>query len=94
MAVLFLDLDRFKAINDRFGHNVGDELLVLVARRLCQCVRKNDRVCRMGGGEFTAVLSGVQAKSNVDTIAPKILAALGQPFNLHGKCLSIPTRTN
>jgi len=91
MAVLFLDLDRFKSINDRFGHNVGDELLVLVAKRLCQCVRENDTVCRMGGDEFTAVLSDVQAKSNVETIAQKILAALDQPFNLHGQHLSIST---
>lgn len=90
-AVLFLDLDRFKGINDSLGHSVGDELLVLVAKRLRQCVRDTDTVCRMGGDEFTAVLGGIQSLENVRAIAEKMLASLASPFNVQDQHLHIST---
>jgi diguanylate cyclase (GGDEF)-like protein/PAS domain S-box-containing protein len=90
-AVLFLDLDRFKSINDSLGHSVGDELLILVAKRLRQCVRESDTVARMGGDEFTAVLGGIHAVENVQSICEKMLAAMSSPFLVQEHQLRIST---
>ncbi|WP_296509504.1 EAL domain-containing protein [Rhodoferax sp.] len=90
-AVLFLDLDRFKGINDSLGHSVGDELLILVAKRLRQCVRESDTVARMGGDEFTAVLGGIHSVDNVRLIGEKMLASLANPFHIEGQHLRIST---
>jgi diguanylate cyclase (GGDEF)-like protein len=81
-AVLYLDLDRFKMINDTLGHSVGDELLRLVAGRLTQTLRETDTVARIGGDEFIILLSSVNDHGDVSVLANKILQALIVPFKL------------
>lgn len=88
-AVMFVDLDRFKPINDRFGHAVGDEVLKTVARRLAGCVRRADTVARTGGDEFVVVLSSVAKSEDAARIGGKILEELARPFNAHGHELEI-----
>jgi diguanylate cyclase (GGDEF)-like protein len=80
LAVLFLDLDRFKHINDSLGHVVGDKLLQSVARRLLACVRHSDTASRQGGDEFVVLLSNIKQAENAAIIAQKILAALTVPY--------------
>jgi diguanylate cyclase (GGDEF)-like protein len=82
LAVLFMDLDRFKAINDSLGHSVGDELLVLAAKRIRHCVRETDLVCRLGGDEFTALLPNLDGVQAARVVAAKILDALTRPFHI------------
>ncbi len=79
VAVLFMDLDHFKSINDTLGHDVGDELLKAVAARLLKCIRKNDLISRQGGDEFTGVLVGINHPENAGMIAEKIIKSLSQP---------------
>jgi len=81
-ALMFIDLDRFKNINDTWGHNSGDELLKIAAVRLSNCIRKSDTVARFGGDEFVVVLMGVTNKFTVEKIASNILETLSQPFYL------------
>ncbi len=81
-AVLMLDLDRFKAVNDGFGHLAGDELLVQVARRVNACVRNVDTVARLGGDEFTVLLNNISHFEDAGRIAEIIIAELTQPFHL------------
>ena len=81
-ALLFIDLDRFKEVNDLLGHDAGDLLLTQSARRLCDCVRESDTVARLGGDEFTIILTELDGKGHVEYIAKKILDALGDPFHL------------
>jgi diguanylate cyclase (GGDEF)-like protein/PAS domain S-box-containing protein len=83
-AVLFLDLDRFKVINDSLGHHVGDELLVVVAKRLQACLRPEDSVARLGGDEFAILLEDVNDVSDATRIAERIHSELGWPVNLSG----------
>jgi len=83
-AVLFLDLDRFKNINDSLGHTVGDQLLVSIARRLEHCVRDVDTVARLGGDEFAILLDGVEDSLEAVQLAERVLETLTQPFNLRG----------
>ena len=83
LAVLFLDLDRFKAINDTLGHNVGDQLLKIAAERLRSCVRDCDTVARLGGDEFTIIVDDIVEVRDAAVVAQKILDTLSQPFNLH-----------
>ncbi|MBV8855497.1 MAG: EAL domain-containing protein [Acidobacteria bacterium] len=83
-AVLFLDLDRFKVINDSLGHAIGDQLLVGIARRLETCLRPGDTVARLGGDEFTILLEDVTATREVTAIAKRIQKELALPFNLGG----------
>ncbi|HJV01668.1 MAG TPA: EAL domain-containing protein [Burkholderiaceae bacterium] len=82
IAVLFIDLDHFKEVNDTLGHHQGDVLLVEAAQRIGACVRKSDTVARLGGDEFTVILSGVDEGGRVDTIAQHILDSLRAPFAL------------
>jgi diguanylate cyclase (GGDEF)-like protein/PAS domain S-box-containing protein len=89
-AIFFLDLDRFKHVNDTLGHNAGDQLLIEVARRLQECVRTSDTVGRLAGDEFLVLAEelsddGVQATRNALVIGEKIVAALGMPYQLDGK---------
>jgi diguanylate cyclase (GGDEF)-like protein/PAS domain S-box-containing protein len=84
LAVLFIDLDRFKLVNDTLGHGAGDELLKEVAARLSQCVRSGDTVGRFGGDEFGAVLSELGKPGDASTVAQKIIDALARPFSLDG----------
>lgn len=88
-AVLFLDLDGFKLINDTFGHDVGDVLLREAAKRIVGCVRESDTVARMGGDEFTVILSNVQTPDNIKHVANKIVEAIARPFVLNGKKCSV-----
>jgi diguanylate cyclase (GGDEF)-like protein/PAS domain S-box-containing protein len=83
-AVLFIDLDRFKLINDTLGHHLGDALLVEVGERLKRCVRGGDTVGRVSGDEFGVVLSGVARIDDAAIVAQKILGALAEPFDLEG----------
>ena len=85
LAVLFIDLDRFKVINDTLGHEFGDTLLRDVAQRLMQCVRASDTVARLGGDEFIVLLEEVSAPLFVAGVAQKLIAALAQGFALAGK---------
>ena len=85
LAVLFIDLDRFKHINDTLGHLAGDELLQEVARRLTSCLRDSDSVARLGGDEFVVVLPEVEDEKYVATVAMKILAAVARPVLLLGR---------
>ena len=84
-AVLFLDLDRFKVVNDSLGHVVGDQLLVEVAKRLQTCLRTGDTVARLGGDEFTVLLDGINDLSDVMQVSARIHQALQLPFNLNGR---------
>ncbi len=83
-AVLFLDLDRFKVINDSLGHLIGDQLLVAIARRLEACVSREDTVSRLGGDEFTILLERIQNLEDAKKIAERVHRALSTPLNLNG----------
>ncbi|MDJ0591342.1 MAG: EAL domain-containing protein [Pleurocapsa sp. MO_226.B13] len=83
-AVLFIDLDRFKIVNDSLGHLVGDELLISVAKVLTSCSRINDFVARLGGDEFTILLGEISSIDDGNTIAERIQNQLKTPFNLYG----------
>ena len=87
LAVMLIDLDHFKAINDTLGHSVGDQLLIQVARRLEQSVRDSDIVARLGGDEFVVVLSGVEASTAATEIAAKIIASVCAPYEVIAKTL-------
>lgn len=82
MAVLFLDIDKFKQVNDTLGHAAGDQLLQMVAQRLLQSVREADTVSRVGGDEFVILINDIESISTVSLIADKILAELSRPFVL------------
>jgi diguanylate cyclase (GGDEF)-like protein/PAS domain S-box-containing protein len=82
LAVMFLDLDRFKMVNDTLGHVVGDELLLHVSSRLRGCLREGDTLARMGGDEFTLLLPQISFREDAVTTAQKILAALQRPFHI------------
>jgi len=90
-AVLFLDIDRFKMINDTLGHSVGDELLRLVAVRLKKTLRETDTVARIGGDEFIILLSSVNDRNDVSNLSDKILKSLVVPFRLRDHELFIST---
>ena len=79
-AILFLDLDRFKMINDTMGHDAGDLLLKAVADRIRHCVRESDFIARLGGDEFTIVLENIESPESAANVAEKICRSVGQPF--------------
>lgn len=83
-AVLFLDLDRFKVVNDSLGHLVGDRLLIEIARRLEKCVRQDDMVARLGGDEFTILLDNIENEDTAIRVAERIEKDLEAPFQLDG----------
>lgn len=89
VAVLFLDLDGFKKINDTLGHDIGDALLIETANRIKACVRESDTVARMGGDEFTVILCDVGTESGKDYVSQKILSAITQPFLLKGNSCTV-----
>lgn len=89
LALLFLDLNEFKNVNDNFGHEVGDQLLREVAHRLAQCVRASDTLGRMGGDEFTILLTNISAPDHVGIVADKIHTAIAAPFDIAGCKLTI-----
>ncbi|HJT16793.1 MAG TPA: EAL domain-containing protein [Thermoanaerobaculia bacterium] len=85
LAVLFLDLDRFKVINDSLGHNIGDQLLQAVAARVQSCVRESDTVARLGGDEFTILLPHLPQGEDAALVAQKIIDAVRYPFQIEGR---------
>ena len=91
LAVLFLDIDRFKVINDSLGHSIGDELLRRVAERVGGCIRQEDTIARLGGDEFTVLLPGIAKDEDAGTIANKILEAVRLPFFIEHRELFITT---
>ncbi|MBF0611499.1 MAG: diguanylate cyclase [Magnetococcales bacterium] len=88
-ALAFIDLDRFKWVNDTLGHAAGDELLRQVTRRLLVCLRKVDILARLGGDEFTAIFYGVKDPPSARIVAERILQSLNEPFNLDGHTANI-----
>lgn len=84
VGLLYLDLDRFKLINDTLGHTIGDQLLKTVAQRLVGCVRASNAVSRLGGDEFTIVLPGLTTPEGAAVVARKILRAVSQPVSIQG----------
>lgn len=91
MALMFLDLDRFKYVNDNLGHAVGDDLLVQVAEKLSSVVRKADSVCRWGGDEFIILLEHLHSKEDIVPLAEQIIFTLSEPIELSGNQLHIST---
>lgn len=88
-AMLFLDLDGFKEINDSLGHGAGDVLLQQVALRIRRCLRQADRLARFGGDEFLVLLDPVRRRRDVETVTRKILKAIAAPIELHGLMASV-----
>jgi diguanylate cyclase (GGDEF)-like protein/PAS domain S-box-containing protein len=84
VALLFIDLDRFKLVNDTLGHHVGDELLIEVARRLQDSVRDSDVVARLGGDEFVIMLTGIEHTTVIGMVAEKIVKTVGAPYVIEG----------
>lgn len=89
IALMFIDLDRFKEVNDLLGHDAGDKLLRECAVRIRSCVRAADTVARLGGDEFTVILNDLDDRAHVETIAQKILQVLARPFNLNQERIHI-----
>lgn len=89
LAVIFLDLDRFKNVNDTLGHAVGDELLQSVARRLSNCLRADDTIARWGGDEFTLLLYNIESAEDAKKICQRILYSLSSPFEFDGRELNM-----
>ncbi len=89
LAVLELDLDDFKAVNDVLGHPVGDALLLAVAKRLLDCTRDSDTVVRLGGDEFAVVQTGAQQPTDATVLAERLMAALAEPFEVMGHPIAI-----
>jgi diguanylate cyclase (GGDEF)-like protein/PAS domain S-box-containing protein len=82
LALLFIDLDRFKGVNDTLGHVSGDQLLIEAARRITTCVRNSDTVARLGGDEFTVVLQGLEDRQAVERVVRDVIDAIAVPFVL------------
>jgi len=89
LTLFYMDLDGFKQVNDSMGHHVGDLLLKGVAQRLSGCVRESDTVSRLGGDEFTVILSGMHKQEEVVAVAQKIVQAISVPFSLEGSSADI-----
>ena len=89
VAVLFVDIDDFKTVNDTLGHTVGDQLLIAVAERLCQCVRPTDTVARFGGDEFAVLLDRLDGPEDVVVVAERILASLAQRMPAGDEAVSV-----
>jgi diguanylate cyclase (GGDEF)-like protein/PAS domain S-box-containing protein len=89
LAILFLDLDSFKDVNDTFGHLAGDKLLKDVAERLQECVRESDTVARMSGDEFTIILENVEKRENTQIAVENIIAKLSKPYRVSGQKTSL-----
>lgn len=87
VALVFIDLDNFKSVNDSLGHTIGDELLKAVADRMLLCVRDTDTISRLGGDEFLVVISNVTDGNAISDIAEKILERMTKPFNIEGQAI-------
>lgn len=91
LAVLYIDLDNFKTINDTLGHAVGDHMLQLVGKRLKNCMREGDTIARLGGDEFVLLLPQIRSAKDATTVAKKLLEAFNLPFDLDNRELFITT---
>ena len=91
IALMFIDVDHFKEVNDQFGHATGDELLCEFAKRLQQCVRASDTVARLSGDEFTIILEDIHAATDGERVARNIINKVQQPFNCSGANVLITT---
>jgi diguanylate cyclase (GGDEF)-like protein/PAS domain S-box-containing protein len=91
LAVMFLDLDHFKLVNDTLGHSTGDQLLKVVAQRLQESLREEDTIARMGGDEFTVLLSRLHGTEDAPMVAAKLLETIAQPISIDGQELFITT---
>lgn len=89
LGVLFIDLDRFKQINDTYGHRAGDTVLQTVSRRMAECVREDDTLARIAGDEFTVLLQNLKSPEQVEQIAAKLLVAATLPIDLDGETVSV-----
>jgi diguanylate cyclase (GGDEF)-like protein/PAS domain S-box-containing protein len=89
LAVFFMDLDHFKEVNDTLGHNLGDQLLMQVAKRILGCVRDSDTVARLGGDEFTVILTDIDNPGSAERVAQAVVSALVQPFDLDGHAVQV-----
>ena len=89
LAVLFVDIDRFKTINDTLGHDAGDQVLVQFAQRLRQCVREVDTVARQGGDEFIVLLTELHKGADAQQVAEKIMKTIAEPFVVNGDLLDV-----
>jgi diguanylate cyclase (GGDEF)-like protein len=93
LAVLLIDLDDFKQVNDSAGHRGGDIVLREVAQRLANCIRKADTLARHGGDEFAIVMSDQRADADCSVVAEKVLRALAQPFEVDGRSFTVGAST-
>ena len=91
LALLFLDIDHFKTVNDTLGHEAGDQVLKVFARRMRETVRLSDTVARLGGDEFTIILDGLRDVADARSLASNLVETLRQPIALAGKLLEITT---
>jgi diguanylate cyclase (GGDEF)-like protein len=89
LAVFYIDLDGFKPVNDRFGHEAGDDLLTQVGARLLDCVRGGDTVSRLGGDEFAVLVEDVGGEDDIVRIAARLESAFAEPFCVDGRSLSV-----
>jgi diguanylate cyclase (GGDEF)-like protein len=89
LALLFLDLDGFKLVNDQYGHNVGDDLLKEVAKRLLALVRESDIVARLGGDEFIVVLNNPKGIQKITSIATHVVRSINEPMEILGEVLHV-----
>lgn len=89
LAILFIDIDHFKSINDSYGHDIGDKVLLMVADRLQSLIRREDTACRWGGDEFVCLLLEIKQEANVSRLAEKIVSRLAEPCEFNGTVLSI-----
>ena len=89
LAVLFIDIDKFKNINDSYGHDLGDKVLLMLANRLQSSVREEDTVCRWGGDEFMCLLLDVKQEANITRLAEKMVDRITEAFEINGTVLSI-----
>ncbi len=89
LALLLIDMDGFKSINDQFGHDVGDETLMAIGERLRACIRSNDLACRLGGDEFLVLLPGLSSPDQAETVCRRISEAFQGPLTLSGQTVQI-----
>ena len=91
VALMFLDLDKFKSVNDTYGHLVGDALLSAVGERLTECIRESDTVARIGGDEFMVLLEEVTSDDDAKIVAEKIISAINKPFLIGARKVTTST---
>jgi diguanylate cyclase (GGDEF)-like protein len=91
MAVMYMDIDRFKPVNDTYGHSVGDQLLKVFSARLTHAVRASDTVARLGGDEFTIIIERLAKSEDAEMLAAKIVTAMQAPFELDAATVSVST---